>query len=218
MTFSEKIEKLSGQYIQTDDHPHSDYFGLIKELVAMRNSYETASREYNIFQEEIERIYALIRDEIITNQNKPTTRVKFGTSGWRGIIGKDLNLKTVSQVTQAIIKLYRDVENNQELAEALGVKTFAEARTRGCVVGYDNRFGGELLAQAVIDVLTDNSIMVHYAGESTTGVLSAALLEKGAAFSINLTPSHNPLEYGGYKFNGSDGGPASLLVTNRITR
>jgi len=93
-----------------------------------------------------------------------------------------------------------------------------EARSRGCIVGFDNRFGGVLFAKAVCDVLTDNSIIVHYAGESTTGVMSAALLELGAAFSINLTPSHNPLEYGGYKFNGSDGGPASSFITNRITR
>jgi phosphomannomutase len=123
----------------------------------------------------------------------------------------------VSQVTQAIVALYYEVEKNGELAEALGVKTLDEARKRGCVVGFDNRFGGELLARAVCNVLTDSSVIVHYAGESTTGVLSAALLEKGAAFSVNLTPSHNPLEYGGYKFNGSDGGPASSLITNRIT-
>ncbi|UCD66679.1 MAG: phosphoglucomutase, partial [Deltaproteobacteria bacterium] len=101
--------------------------------------------------------------------------------------------------------------------EDLGVGSFAEVQSRGCVVGFDNRFGGKQLAQGAIDVLMENGIKVHYAGESTTGVLSAALLERNAAFSINLTPSHNPLEYGGYKFNGFDGGPASSLITNRIT-
>ncbi len=58
---------------------------------------------------------------------------------------------------------------------------------------------------------------MHFAGESTTGVLSAAVLELQAAFSINLTPSHNPLEYGGYKFNAADAGPAASKVTERIT-
>ena len=218
MAHHEEIKMLAAKYIREEDHSRSDYFGLIKELVTRRNRFERASKEFKVWQEEIDRIYEFIRDELINNQVKPITPVKFGTSGWRGIIGKDLTVKSVSQVTQAIVALYHEVEKNGELAEDLGVKTLNEARKRGCVVGFDNRFGGELLAKAVCDVLTDSSVIVHYAGESTTGVLSAALLEKGAAFSINLTPSHNPLEYGGYKFNGSDGGPASSLITNRITR
>ena len=218
MAFSKEMEMLAVKYIREKDHSHSDYFALIKELVIRRNSYGRASKEFETWQEEIDRIYEFIRDELIKNQAKPITPVKFGTSGWRGIIGKDLNVMSVSQVTQAIVSLYHEVEGNSELAEALGVNTLDEARGRGCVVGFDNRFGGELLAGAVCDVLTDNAIKVHYAGESTTGVMSAALLEIGAAFSINLTPSHNPLEYGGYKFNGADGGPASSLITNRITR
>jgi len=218
MAHPEEIKMLAAKYIREEDHSMSDYFGLIKELVTRRNRFERASGEFKVWQEEIDRIYEFIRDELINNQVKPITPVKFGTSGWRGIIGKDLTVKSVSQVTQAIVALYHEVEKNGELAEDLGVKTLNEARKRGCVVGFDNRFGGELLAKAVCDVLTDSSVIVHYAGESTTGVLSAALLEKGAAFSINLTPSHNPLEYGGYKFNGSDGGPASSLITNRITR
>jgi len=218
MAYPEEMKMLAAKYIREEDHSRSDYFGLIKELVTRRNRFERASKEFKVWQEEIDRIYEFIRDELINNQVKPITPVKFGTSGWRGIIGKDLTVKSVSQVTQAIVALYHEVEKNGELAEDLGVKTLNEARKRGCVVGFDNRFGGELLAKAVCDVLTDSSVIVHYAGESTTGVLSAALLEKGAAFSINLTPSHNPLEYGGYKFNGSDGGPASSLITNRITR
>ena len=66
--------------------------------------------------------------------------------------------------------------------------------------------------------MADKGFRVHYAGESTTGVLSAAVLKRGhAAFSINLTPSHNPLEYGGYKFNAADAGPAASQVTESIT-
>jgi len=218
MVKPEKIKTLIDEYISVGDHSQSDYFGLVRELIIHRNSCDREGEELKTWQKEIDRIYEFVRDELITNEAKPVTPVKFGTSGWRGIIGKDLNVKSVSQVTQAIVTLYHEIENNAELAKALGVKTLDEARARGCVVGFDNRFGGELLARAVCDVLTHNAINVHYAGESTTGVLSAALLEIGAAFSINLTPSHNPLEYSGYKFNGSDGGPASSLITNRITQ
>ena len=217
MGFREEIKKLSLKYIHRDDHSRSDYFGFIKQLVKRRNIYEEKSPDYFTWQNQIDRVYELIRDEIVTNQAKPLTHVKFGTSGWRGIIGKDLFIKSVHQVTKAIVTLYHEIESNPELVKALGVKTFSIAQSRGCVVGFDNRFGGDLLAQAVIDILSENGIRVYYAGESTTGVLSAALLELDAAFSINLTPSHNPLEYGGYKFNGSDGGPASSLITNLIT-
>ena len=217
MAGAQEMQIMIEKYIQKNDHGNSDYFGLIKKLVKRRNTYEKGEREFSIWQKEIDRIYELVRDEIVTNPDKPRTPVKFGTSGWRGIIGKDLCVKSVRQVTHAIISVYEDVAGNAELVKALGVEMFSEVQTRGCVVGFDNRFGGELLAQGVVDVLAGNRITVHYAGESTTGVLSAALLEIGAAFSINLTPSHNPLEYGGYKFNGSDGGPASSLITNLIT-
>ncbi|MEK6201105.1 MAG: phosphoglucomutase, partial [Desulfobulbaceae bacterium] len=117
----------------------------------------------------------------------------------------------------AIVELYQELDEEQGLAPFLGVSNLQEAQKKGCVVGFDNRFGGEVLAAAVIDVLIRAGFVVHYAGESTTGVLSAALLELGAAFSINLTPSHNPLEYGGFKYNGADGGPAASELTDRIT-
>jgi len=98
------------------------------------------------------------------------------------------------------------------------VHSFAEMQRRGGVVGFDNRFGGPLLAQAVVNVLCANGVKVFYAGEATTGALSASVLIHKAAFSINLTPSHNPLEYGGFKYNAADAGPASPLLTDTITQ
>ncbi len=217
MGFPEEARALSAGFIREGDHGSNDYFALIKELVSRRNRHEKGSGIYNAWQKEIDRIYASVRDELISNESKPITPVKFGTSGWRGIIGKDLFVKSVRQVTRAIVLIYHEIKTRHELADRLGVKSFSEAQSRGCVLGFDNRFGGELLAQAVLDVLADSGILVYYAGESTTGVLSAVLLERNAAFSINLTPSHNPLEYGGYKFNGADGGPAASLITDLIT-
>jgi phosphomannomutase len=211
------VEDLRAAFIKEGDHGKSDYFGLIKELLKHRDGCRRKDEEYAAWQREIDSVYELLRDEMRTSQQEPVTPVKFGTSGWRGIIGKDLSVRSVRQVTGAIVAVYRDVAPDAELAEALGVKSFSEVQSRGCVLGFDNRFGGEILSEAVIDVLAANGIKVSYAGESTTGVLSAALLDHDAAFSINLTPSHNPLEYGGYKFNGADGGPASSLVTGLIT-
>ena len=211
MSQAEKIKELYRQYNIGRDHAGSNYFALIRELVRLRNDEGIQWQQY------IDQVYALIMDEIICNENQPVTPVKFGTSGWRGMIGKDLSVRSVSFVTAAILDLYFAVANEPEIAPYLGVSSLEEARDRGCVLGFDNRFGGELFAGAVTEVLVNGGFAVHYAGESTTGVLSAAVLELNAAFSINLTPSHNPLEYAGFKYNAADAGPAAAELTGRIT-
>ncbi|OGQ99447.1 MAG: phosphoglucomutase [Deltaproteobacteria bacterium RIFOXYD12_FULL_55_16] len=214
---SQDIAQLFTKHLSLGNHATSDYFTLIKKLVALKNSAPPDSADFKQARDAIARIYALVADEIQTNTNPPTQQVSFGTSGWRGIIGKDLSLHSVGQVTQAIVTMYRELDQDASLAPALGVRSFSETQQRGAVLGFDNRFGGNLLAQRVIEVLTSNGIIVHYAQEATTGTLSAAVLITQAAFSINLTPSHNPLEYAGFKFNAADAGPAASEVTNRIT-
>ncbi|MDA8163971.1 MAG: phosphoglucomutase, partial [Desulfobacteraceae bacterium] len=206
------------KYVAEGNHAASDYFSLIKELVARRNQAGAGREEHARWQAEIDRVYALVGDELLSNKGRPRSPVSFGTSGWRGIIGKDLFAKSVAQVTLAIIAMYRELQSSDELAPLLGVKSVREAQERGAVVGFDNRFGGELLAESVIDVLTSHGFRVHYAGEATTGTLSAAVLRLNAAFSVNLTPSHNPLEYAGFKYNAADAGPAAKELTDRITR
>ncbi len=198
-------------------HADHDYFHVIKMLVAERNQTEENSANYLAWQKKIELVYSKVTEEIKSNTNPPITPVKFGTSGWRGIIGKDINMFTVKLVTRAIAQMYLDLQHNQDLADPLGISSLDEAQRRGAVLGFDNRFGGPLFAQVACDVLTSLGFTVHFAGESTTGALSAAVLELGAAFSINLTPSHNPMEYAGFKYNAADGGPAAPGLTSRIT-
>lgn len=210
------LDHLFDTYIVRGDHSRSDYFGLIRELISLRNGVRRAE-DIALLQERIDAVYDLVRDEMLTNSGPPVRPVKFGTSGWRGILGKDLFCRSVMLVTGAVVDVYRSLEKNAELRDALGVENIEEARRRGCVVGFDNRFGAEMLATRVVDVLTGNGFKVFRAGESTTGVLSVAVLELDAAFSVNLTPSHNPLEYSGYKFNGADAGPAASIVTSLIT-
>jgi phosphomannomutase len=214
---NQNIELLFAEHLSANNHAASDYFGLIKKLVTLKNSAPPGSQDFRLANDAIARAYGLVEDEIRTNTNPPTKELSFGTSGWRGIIGKDFSLRSVALVTQAIVAMYRELDQDDSLAQALGVRGFNEAQQRGAVVGFDNRFGGSLLAQRVIEVLTSNGIFVHYAHEATTGTLSAAVLILNAAFSINLTPSHNPLEYAGFKFNAADAGPAASEVTSRIT-
>lgn len=210
------LDQLLGT-LEKGVHADHDYFQSIQELVTKRNQAQPESADYLSWQNKIDFIYQKVEDEIKSNITPPTTPIKFGTSGWRGVIGKDINLFTVKVVTRAIAQMYLDLEGNQDLAKPLGITSFDEACRRGAVVGYDNRFGGPLFAQVVCNVLTFLGFTVHFAGESTTGALSAAVLELDAAFSINLTPSHNPLEYAGFKYNAADGGPAAPVLTSRIT-
>ncbi|OGQ88924.1 MAG: phosphoglucomutase [Deltaproteobacteria bacterium RIFOXYD12_FULL_56_24] len=214
---SQNIEPLFHKYLTPNNHATSDYFGLIQKLVELKNSAAPGSTDLTQTSAAIAKAYALVEDEIRTNTNPPSKEVSFGTSGWRGIIGKDFSLQSVGQVAQAIVAMYRELDQDDALAPALGVRSFREAQQRGAVVGFDNRFGGSLLAQRAIEVLTSNGITVYYAQEATTGTLSAAVLILNAAFSINLTPSHNPMEYAGFKFNAADAGPAASEITSRIT-
>lgn len=210
------LDHLLGQFDQGDHSTH-DYFHAIKMLVAERNQTDESSANHVVCQKKIDFVYSKITEEITTNTNPPITSVKFGTSGWRGVIGKDINVYTVRLVTRAIAQMYLDLQHNQDLTDDLGISSLAEAQRRGAVLGFDNRFGGPIFGQTACDVLTSLGFTVHFAGESTTGALSAAVLELGAAFSINLTPSHNPLEYAGFKYNAADGGPAAPVLTSRIT-
>lgn len=211
MSGTDKAGPLFARYVVEGKHGESDYFSLVKELVAKR------WEEGDSWQEDIDCVYALLYREIVENTGQPTEPVTFGTSGWRGRLGKDIFVRSVAVVTEAIVELYAELDQDAANATFLGVHSYADARKRGCVVGFDNRFGGDTLAAAAIEVLLAAGFVVHYAGESTTGALSAAVLELGAAFSINLTPSHNPLEYGGYKYNAADAGPAASVLTEKIT-
>ena len=198
-------------FVKEGDHAKSDYLGLIKKLAG---NEATRSKDTQV---QIDNLYDLLLSEIKTNESNPIQEISFGTSGWRGILGKDIFCRSVAQVTKAIVRMYEELENNATLKALLGVDSLSEAQARGCVLGFDNRFSNELLANVVAGVLTGAGFKVYYAGESTTGVLSAAVLVNKSAFSVNLTPSHNPLDYGGYKFNAADGGPAAGPVTAKIT-
>ncbi len=147
-------------------------------------------------------------------QNTAPAKITFGTSGWRGEIGTDFTFNNLRIVIASIIKLFKN--NEISVMESIGVKDFDEIKKRGVIVGHDNRFLGYDFAMEAIGLLQKAGIRTWYSGESITPEFSTAIEMLNAACSINLTPSHNPANYAGVKFNPSDGGPAGTEITSKI--
>lgn len=152
--------------------------------------------------------------EMFARENNNPVKIVFGTSGWRGEIGTDFTFNNVRIVTAAIIEMFKS--NDKAVMDSMGVKDFEDIKRRGVIVGHDNRFLGPEFAMEVLGLLQKEGIKAWYAGEATTPEFSAGIEMIGAACSINLTPSHNPANYAGLKFNPSDGGPAGAEITNVI--
>ncbi|GBE01129.1 phosphoglucomutase [bacterium BMS3Bbin06] len=152
--------------------------------------------------------------ERFARDNKAPARVTFGTSGWRGEIGTDFTFRNIRVVTQAIINVLKS--DDAVIKKALGIKDFEDVKRRGVIVGHDNRFLGPDFAKSVLSILSGEGARVFYGGETTTPEISASIEMLHAACSINITPSHNPANYQGFKFNPSDGGPAGKEITDQI--
>jgi alpha-D-glucose phosphate-specific phosphoglucomutase len=124
--------------------------------------------------------------------------IKFGTSGWRGIIADDFTFENVAIVSQAIADY---------------VKTKKKKKAK-IIIGYDARFMVEEFAAKVAQVLMANGIQVLMCDRPTpTPVISYLITKKKLNGGINLTASHNPYYYCGIKFNPENGGPAMPDVT-----
>ena len=152
--------------------------------------------------------------ERFARENTRPVQIVFGTSGWRGEIGSDFTFNNVRIVTSAIIEMFKT--GDESVMQALGVRDFDEVKKLGIIVGHDNRLLGPEFSIEVLGYLQKEGVRTWYAGEATTPEFSAGIGMLHAACSINLTPSHNPANYSGFKFNPSDGGPAGSEITSKI--
>jgi len=152
--------------------------------------------------------------EQFARTNTAPATIVFGTSGWRGEIGTDYTFRNLRIVTAAIIEAMRT--GDMQFYHAMGVADFAEIQRRGAIIGHDNRFLGKDFAMEVAAAFQAAGIRTWYSGETSTPEFSACIEMLGAACSVNLTPSHNPANYAGFKFNPADGGPAGTEITSRF--
>ena len=133
------------------------------------------------------------------------TPIRFGTSGWRGVIADDFTLENVRRAIAGIAD-YVALQKPQD-----------ESKGRRLIVGRDPRFMGETLVSLAAEILQTRGVkpLVVEEDAPTPAISYAVILHKGDG-AINFTASHNPPEYNGIKFSTSDGAPALPEVTKAI--
>jgi len=133
-----------------------------------------------------------------------SSKIKFGTDGWRGQIADNYTFENVSRCAQGF-------------ASYLLQKG---AANKWVIVGHDKRFLSEKFAAAVAEVLAGNGLNVYLTnGPTPTPVISYTVVDKKAVGAVNITASHNPPEDNGFKVRDENGGaidPTGLLLIEKL--
>jgi phosphoglucomutase len=141
----------------------------------------------------------------------PAQRVSFGTSGHRGSSLKNsFNEDHILATTQAICDYRRQARLTGPLFVGIDTHALAEPALVSAI---------EVFAANDVDIMIDEN-----GGYTPTPVISHAILthnngrSEGLADGIVISPSHNPPDDGGYKYNPPHGGPADTDVTAKIEK
>ncbi len=135
--------------------------------------------------------------------------IKFGTSGWRGLIAHDFTFQNVRLATQGIA-LYLKAELQNPASPIHGRKPLL-------ILGYDTRFLGREFSLAAAEVLTNAGLIPLLCNRDTpTPVIAHNIRARKAVGGINMTASHNPAEYQGLKLSTYNGAPATPEVTRQV--
>ncbi len=117
--------------------------------------------------------------------------VKFGTDGWRAVIGDTYTFENVRRVSLATFKAFK---NHPKLKN-------------GIVIGYDTRFLAKEFAHCSAEVFASNGVKTFVTDTFvTTPTVSLLSRDKNFAFGVMITASHNPFKYNGFKLKDEFGG------------
>jgi alpha-D-glucose phosphate-specific phosphoglucomutase len=126
--------------------------------------------------------------------------IKFGTSGWRGLIADDFTFAAVRLAVTAI-------------AEHAKSKTAKPT----ILVAYDTRFYSEEFSALAVDIFQQHGVRAILCDTFTpTPAVAYEILRSKLDGAVNFTASHNPAQYHGLKFSSADAGPALPEVTTDI--
>ncbi len=135
--------------------------------------------------------------------------IKFGTSGWRGIIAREFTFDNVRLATQAIADYWN--------AELRMPGSPIHGRKPVVILGHDTRFLGQEFCLAAAEVLAANGLTpLLCERDAPTPVIAHTIRVKKAIGGINMTASHNPAEYQGLKFSPSNGAAAPPEITKQV--
>ena len=125
--------------------------------------------------------------------------IKFGTGGWRAIIGDEFIKSNIVTLAQAVA----DEINDRGCGE------------RGIVIGYDRRFLSDRAAQWIAEVMAANRVTVHYINRiSPTPLVMYGVKTLDTLYGMAVTASHNPAEYNGVKIFTVGGRDADQATTD----
>ncbi len=128
--------------------------------------------------------------------------IRFGTSGWRGVMGEDFTFHNVRVVVQAAANYLRAKHADAPIT---------------VVVGYDTRFLSDRYALEATKLLARNGIRVLLSDrDAPSQALACQIIKRKCQGGINFTASFNPPRYNGLKFNAATGAPALPVVTDAI--
>ena len=170
-----------------------------------RETYEKWLNSPALSEEEWKELDA-IRDDPKEIEDRFYAPLVFGTAGLRGIMGlgtNRMNIHVIRHATQAFAELI--------VAEG------TEAMKRGVCVCHDCRNNGVTFAREAAAIMAANGVHVRiFESLRPTPELSFAIRHYGAEAGINVTASHNPAEYNGYKVYGSDGCQMTPEAAKRV--
>src|SRR5512137_1317325 len=128
--------------------------------------------------------------------------IRFGTSGWRGVMGEEFTFHNVRVVIQAAANYLQAKYGDEPIA---------------VVVGYDTRFLSDRYALEAAKLLARNGIQVLLADrDAPSQALACQIIKRGVQGGINFTASFNPPQYNGLKYNTERGAPALPAETDVI--
>ncbi len=128
--------------------------------------------------------------------------IKFGTSGWRAVMGAEFTFANVRIVVRAIANY---------------LKRRFPGRAISVVVNYDTRFLSERFANEAAKILSHNQIQVLLSDRDAPAQAQALqVIMRKAQAGINFTASFNPPEYNGLKLNLETGAPALPGETDKV--
>ncbi len=127
--------------------------------------------------------------------------IRFGTGGWRGIIGDDFVKANILRVARAVCRLAREESKADQ----------------PIVIGYDRRFLSEAASRWIAETITAYGIKVILIERSTPTPLIMFLVQHmGLHYGLEVTASHNPSSYNGIKLIVEEGRDAPLETTARM--